>query len=128
MEHLTAVRGRMLTALVACCVSLSLAAALAGRAAAYVDPFGGRNLPGHTWSGSGVYAGGLYFTAGEDESTSSVCVAPVVKSGGGWATPYGWACQPTLVTWEYPQLTGMPAVYNPNPGAYAVWRGLAYFR
>ncbi len=108
-----------------CALALTLVVSSAG---AYNDPFGGRDLPGHTWAGSGVYAGGLFFTMAEDESTSSVCVGPIVKSGGGYVAPYGWACKPTIVSWEYPELTGEPAVYNPNPGTFAVFRAIAFFR
>jgi hypothetical protein len=103
-------------------------AVVASGASAYINQFGGRNLPGHTWSGGGYYAAGLFETVGEAETTSSVCTGPMVKSGTGYAAPYGWACRVRQVVWEFPELTGFGAVYNPNSGAFPTWGGLAFFR
>src|SRR5579884_1270542 len=99
--------GRRVLALAAVC-AFALAV-LVPTASAYINSFGGRNLPGHTWSGGGVYGPGLFETLGEAETSSSVCTGPIVKSGSGYVAPYGWACKPVQVVWEFPELTGMGA-------------------
>jgi hypothetical protein len=108
-------------------VWLAVLAAVAAGASASIDQFGGRDLPGHAWGGGHVYGPGLFETVGEAETSSSVCTGPVVKSGGGYVAPYGWACHPVQVSWVFPQLTGLGAVYNPNPGTFPKWGGLAFF-
>jgi hypothetical protein len=76
----------------------------------------GTNLPGGVWTGSGGYVNGLYFEHVEAETTSNVCIGPVQKSGSGWITPLGWKCTGHWQNWEHVGVTGMAAVYNPNPG------------
>jgi hypothetical protein len=72
---------------------------------------------GKTWSIVEAYAPGLHYQWATGETTSTVCVGPVQKSGGGYVTPYGWGCHAGgTVEWEYPALEAGPAFYNPNPG------------
>jgi hypothetical protein len=119
---------RTLATLAACAVALLLIAALAAASAnAVTDNWVGRNLPGYNWTGSGYYAANLWWEGVEAETSSSVCVGPVQKSGGGWIAPYGWTCGRTSITWNHPLITGMAAVYNPNPGTIPYFKALAYY-
>jgi hypothetical protein len=107
------VRVALVSGTVALLAGMSLSAA---DAQAGYQQWGAHNLPGHVWDGSGLYVNGLYYERVEAETSSSVCVGPVVKSGGGYVAPYGWKCSARIASWEWPALTGEAAVYNPNSG------------
>lgn len=84
-------------------------------------PWSLKTLPGNTWTiNEEVQA--LWRLYAHGETSSSICVGPVQRNGGGWSGPYGWSCQAREVAWEFPAVWAYPAVYNPNPGTiYEVW-------
>jgi hypothetical protein len=89
--------------------------------------WGGRELHGKEWTSDGVFDAGLYYERVEPNTTSSTCVGPVQKSGGGYVFPYGWKCTTSNPTWEHTALTAAAGFYNPNSGTVSSWSGLAYY-
>jgi hypothetical protein len=71
--------------------------------------------PADSWSIVEEIGAGLHAQGGHASTSSSVCVGPIQKSGGGYVAPYGWGCSAGAVVWEYTPLTAFPAFYNPNP-------------
>jgi hypothetical protein len=104
-------------------VSLGTGTAIAGG----YTPWGTGSLPGHVWTSTGVLVPTLYYEFAEGETSSSICVGPVQKSGSGYVAPWGWKCQAHATAWEHADISAVAAVYNPNAGtiygirAYYAW-------
>jgi hypothetical protein len=84
--------------------------------------------PAKSWSIVEEIGAGLHEQFARAETTSTICVGPIQKSGGGYVTPYGWGCHAGgEVEWEYPALTAFPAFYNPNSNQVNnPWGGSAF--
>jgi hypothetical protein len=81
-----------------------------------------------SWSIVEEIGAGLHAQGAHAHTTSSVCVGPIQKSGGGYVAPYGWGCHAGgEVEWEYGAITAFPAFYNPNPNEVREVYGWSYF-
>lgn len=122
-------KARITGIIVTCCLVAGTGAAIVpASASAGAYNWGAKNLPGGVWDGSGAVEANEYYESANAETTSTVCIGPVQKSGGGYTAPYGWKCNPgRLVQWEHTALTAESGVYNPNSGtissfsAYEQW-------
>jgi hypothetical protein len=84
--------------------------------------------PAKSWSIVEEIGAGLHYQWARAETTSTICVGPIQKSGGGYVAPYGWGCAAgDQVEWEYPALTAFPAFYNPNNNQVNGPYGVSYF-
>jgi hypothetical protein len=71
--------------------------------------------PAKSWSIVEEIGAGLHYQLAKANTTSTICVGPIQKSGGGYVAPDGWGCHAGgSVEWEYTPLTAFPAFYNPN--------------
>jgi hypothetical protein len=104
--------------LLATCLPAILAVSLyPSVASAATNAYTGKNLPGKSWTtGNGVVLSGERLISAWGETTSSVCVGPVTHDSGGFHMPYGWACNPHAITWEFTPITAAAGFDNPNPG------------
>jgi hypothetical protein len=87
-----------------------------------------KSLPGKTWTIVENISPGLHYQYAHGETSSTLCVGPIQKSGGGYVAPYGWGCHAGgEVEWEYSPIEAGPAVYNPNSGTIYNLYGVSYF-
>jgi hypothetical protein len=118
MTHLLMGRTRKLRAALVAAVAVASMALAIGPAAAQAN-WSLKELPGHTWTIVENYRT-MHGQYAHVESGSTLCVGPVIYSGG-WVAPYGWGCRGGgSVEWE-PAPGGVnayPAVYNPNGGTF----------
>jgi len=110
----------------ACAVAVLGVCGSLGASMAQAELFGGKNLPGHSWTTDGNVVG-LYYERGEANTTSSVCVGPVTHNNEGYHFPYGWSCESGGISeWKFAEISAAAGIYNPNSGTFGEWSVLDY--